>query len=72
MTRNRDLTAVSLSAFPGGLSARADSSARRLTAEATVLTVGRRVIHLEAKTHDDTGRIVASATASFAVIAPVT
>jgi len=39
-----------------------------LSAEATVLTAGRRVIHLEARTVDDDGRLVASATGSFAVI----
>ncbi|MDH3754888.1 MAG: PaaI family thioesterase [Acidimicrobiia bacterium] len=41
-----------------------------LTAEATVLTSGRRVIHLEARTHDSEDRLVASATGSFAVIDP--
>lgn len=40
----------------------------RLTAEATIVTAGRRVIHLEARTTDDEGRLVASATGSFAVI----
>ena len=42
----------------------------RLTAEAIVLTKGRTVVHLEAKTRDDEGRLVASATGSFAVITP--
>ena len=42
----------------------------RLTAEATILTKGSRVIHLEAKTRDDQGRLFASATGSFAVIDP--
>ena len=41
-----------------------------LAAEATVLTAGRRVVHLEARTTDGDGRLVASATASFAVIQP--
>lgn len=40
-----------------------------LVAEAKVLTAGRRVVHLEAKTHDGDGRLIASATGSFAVIA---
>jgi acyl-CoA thioesterase len=42
----------------------------RLSAEASVLTAGRRVVHLEARTTDDHGRLVASSTASFAVIDP--
>ena len=41
-----------------------------LTAHASVMTAGRRVVHLEARTVDDTGRLVASATGSFAVIQP--
>lgn len=41
-----------------------------LRAEATVTTPGRRIIHLEAKTFDDDGRLVASATGSFAVFSP--
>lgn len=41
--------------------------AGRLTAEATVLTAGRRVVQLEARTTGDDGRLVASATGSFAV-----
>lgn len=39
-----------------------------LTAKAKVLTAGRRIIHLEASTCDGEGRLVASATGSFAVI----
>lgn len=39
----------------------------RLTALATVLNAGRRIVHLEAKTHDEAGQLVASATSSFAV-----
>jgi len=42
--------------------------AGRLTAEATVVSPGRQIVHLEARTVDATGRLVASATASFAVI----
>ncbi len=41
-----------------------------LIAEATVMTAGRRIVHLEARTLDSDGRLVASATGSFAVIAP--
>ncbi len=41
-----------------------------LTAEATVMTAGRRIVHLQARTVDSDGRLVASATGSFAVIAP--
>ena len=40
----------------------------RLSAEATVLTKGSRVVHLEARTTDDSGRLVATATSSFAII----
>lgn len=42
----------------------------RLTARASVMTAGRRVVHLEARTVDDDGNLIASATASFAVIDP--
>ena len=38
-----------------------------LTTEASVLTPGRRVVQLEARTLDGEGQLVASATASFAV-----
>lgn len=41
-----------------------------LTAEATVTTAGRRIVHLEARTLDASGQLVASATGSFAVIQP--
>lgn len=41
-----------------------------LTADVSVITAGRRVVHLEARTVDDDERIVASATGSFAVITP--
>ncbi|WP_170110871.1 PaaI family thioesterase [Antricoccus suffuscus] len=40
-----------------------------LTAEATILTAGRRIVHLQARTVDSDDRLVASATGSFAVIA---
>lgn len=40
-----------------------------IAAEATVMTAGRRIIHLEARTMDADGNLVASATGSFAVIA---
>ncbi len=43
-----------------------------LTATASVMTAGRRIVHLEARTVDSDGRLVASATGSFAVIAPTT
>ncbi|NNE73081.1 MAG: PaaI family thioesterase [Acidimicrobiales bacterium] len=42
----------------------------RLTAEATVIRAGRRVVHLSARTTDADGRLVASATSSFAVLPP--
>lgn len=38
-----------------------------LTATASIVTAGRRVVHLRAETHDQDDRLVASATASFAV-----
>jgi acyl-CoA thioesterase len=41
----------------------------RMTAEATVVHPGRRIVHLEAQTVDAEGRLVATATSSFAVIA---
>jgi acyl-CoA thioesterase len=46
------------------------ATAGALTAEATVLTAGRSVVHLEARTVDDAGNLVASATGSFAVVRP--
>ncbi len=45
-------------------------SSGTLTATATVLNAGRRIVHLEARTVDDRDRLVASATSSFAVIEP--
>jgi len=39
-----------------------------LTAEAVVMAPGRRIVHLEAKTLDGDGRLIASATGSFAVM----
>ena len=41
-----------------------------LRSEASVLQAGRRIIHLEAKTFDGDGRLISSATGSFAVLAP--
>ena len=41
-----------------------------LTATAEVITAGRRVVHLRAETRDDDDRLVASATASFAIFEP--
>lgn len=43
-------------------------SSGSLTAEVTVMTAGRRVVHLEGRCTDAQGRLVASATGSFAVI----
>jgi uncharacterized protein (TIGR00369 family) len=45
-------------------------AAGTLTATAEVITAGRRVVHLRAETRDDDDRLVASATASFAIIEP--
>jgi acyl-CoA thioesterase len=39
-----------------------------LRAEATVVSPGKRVVHLEARTYDGADALVASATASFAII----
>lgn len=38
-----------------------------IRAEAEVMTAGRRLVQLEAKTYDDEDRLIASATGSFAV-----
>lgn len=46
------------------------ASSGSLRSEATVLQAGRRIVHLESKTFDGTGRLIASATGSFAVLAP--
>ena len=43
-----------------------------LSAEATVLSAGRSVVHLEARTVDAAGNLVAAAAGSFAVIRPRT
>lgn len=43
-------------------------SSGSLRGEAVVMTAGKRIVHLEARTRDDDDRIVASATGSFAVI----
>lgn len=42
-------------------------AAGTLTATAEVVTAGRRVVHLRAETRDQDDRLIASATASFAV-----
>ncbi len=42
----------------------------RLTARAEVMQAGTRIVHLDARTRDDEGRLIASATGSFAVIRP--
>ncbi|MGI9601016.1 MAG: PaaI family thioesterase [Acidimicrobiales bacterium] len=44
------------------------SQSGRLTATAEVVTTGRKVIHLSATTTDADGRVVATATSSYAVI----
>ena len=41
-----------------------------LTATASIITAGRRVVHLAAETRDQDDRLIASATASFAVFEP--
>jgi acyl-CoA thioesterase len=41
-----------------------------LTAVATVISAGRRIITLEARTTDENDRLIATSTASFAVIEP--
>lgn len=41
-----------------------------LTAEATVISAGRRIVHTEARTTDSSNRLIATATAGFAIIAP--
>jgi uncharacterized protein (TIGR00369 family) len=45
-------------------------AAGTLTATAEVVTAGRRVVHLRAETRDGDDRLVASATASFAIFEP--
>ena len=45
------------------------ATAGTLTASARVTSGGRRIIHLAAETHDHDGRLIASATGSFAVFA---
>ena len=46
------------------------AAAGTLTATAEVVTAGRRVVHLRAETRDSDDRLVASATASFAIFEP--
>ena len=45
------------------------ASAGTLRAEAEIVSGGRRLMHLQARTTDDEGRLVASATSSFAIFA---
>ena len=45
-------------------------AAGTLTATAEVVTAGRRVVHVRAETRDSDDRLVASATASFAIFEP--
>ena len=45
-------------------------AAGTLTATAEVVTAGRRVVHLRAETRDSDDRLIASATASFAIFEP--
>ncbi len=40
----------------------------RLEATANVINAGRRIVHLEARTVDAEGRLIASATSSYAVL----
>lgn len=71
--------AAAMSAVPeGGMCATIEVQARFhagassgvLRSEATVLSAGRRVIHLSSRTTDANGRLIASATGSFAVLEP--
>jgi acyl-CoA thioesterase len=39
-----------------------------LEAHATVVSQGRKVVHLEARIHDDAGRLMATGTGTFAVV----
>jgi len=41
-----------------------------ISAETIVMKPGRRIFHLETKVHDGEGRLVATATGSFAVVDP--
>lgn len=41
-----------------------------LTAHATIIASGRRIVHLAAETRDEDDQLIASATGSFAVIRP--
>jgi uncharacterized protein (TIGR00369 family) len=44
------------------------SAGGRLTADTTVIKPGRRIMHLESRVTDESGRLIATATSSFAVI----
>lgn len=46
------------------------ASSGRLIAVASVVSGGRRIVQLDASTIDDQNKLIASATASFAVFAP--
>jgi acyl-CoA thioesterase len=48
----------------------AAASTGTLRAEATITSGRKRIVHLQARTLDGEGRLVASATGSFAVMAP--
>ena len=39
-------------------------------AEAAVISAGRRIVHTETRTTDHNNRLIATATASFGIIAP--
>ncbi len=43
-------------------------SSGRLNATATVINAGRRIVHVEARTVDGDGRLIASSTSSYAVL----
>lgn len=43
-------------------------SSGRLVSTATVMKPGRRIVHLEARTVDSDGRLIATATSSYAVL----
>lgn len=46
------------------------TAAGTLTATAEVIKSGRRIVHLDGRVHDVTGRLVAAASGTFAVIEP--
>lgn len=70
---------ATMSALPAGeicatieikISYLAGVTAGRLTADTNIIKRGKRVVFLESRVVDDAGRIVASASGSFAVIRP--